>query len=210
MTLRLTVVWGMAALLSSSGAGAKETREVPLAKSLLAFAKTCESKARVSKSAFERKLRAAGRERRGWSIAVQSEDAGVRLDDAKQIAQGANATVHLVSASDVVGKYIGETEKNLARLFESAQRNDWILFFDEADALFGKRSEVKDAHDRYADDAAATLPKRLSEYAGLFVLGFRAVASAPEPAADVVVPNRKREPKVMFPWKVVCGAVRPR
>jgi SpoVK/Ycf46/Vps4 family AAA+-type ATPase len=59
--------------------------------------------------------------------------------------------VYKVDLSMVVSKYIGETEKNLAGLFDRAEHKDWILFFDEADALFGKRTQVRDAHDRYAN-----------------------------------------------------------
>ena len=56
-----------------------------------------------------------------------------------------------VDLSVVVSKYVGETEENLSSLFEAARRRDWILFFDEADSLFGKRTAVKDSHDRYAN-----------------------------------------------------------
>jgi SpoVK/Ycf46/Vps4 family AAA+-type ATPase len=64
--------------------------------------------------------------------------------------------------SQVVSKYIGETEKNLDRIFREAQTSNAILFFDEADALFGKRSEVKDAHDRYATIETGYLLQKLA------------------------------------------------
>jgi SpoVK/Ycf46/Vps4 family AAA+-type ATPase len=64
--------------------------------------------------------------------------------------------------SQVVSKYIGETEKNLDRIFREAQTSNAILFFDEADALFGKRSEVKDAHDRYANIETGYLLQKLA------------------------------------------------
>ena len=67
-------------------------------------------------------------------------------------------------------KYIGETEKNLASLFDRAQTHDWILFFDEADALFGKRSEVRDSHDRYANIEISYLLQRMEEYEGITIL----------------------------------------
>jgi SpoVK/Ycf46/Vps4 family AAA+-type ATPase len=70
----------------------------------------------------------------------------------------------------VVSKYIGETEKNLERVFAGARSGDAILFFDEADALFGKRSEVKDAHDRYANVEVAYLLQRLEDYDGVAIL----------------------------------------
>jgi len=78
--------------------------------------------------------------------------------------------VYRVDLSTVVSKYIGETEKNLAALFEAAQNRDWILFFDEADALFGKRTNVKDAHDRYANQEVSYLLQRVEDYDGLAVL----------------------------------------
>jgi len=70
----------------------------------------------------------------------------------------------------VVSKYIGETEKNLSRLFDAAESGGAVLFFDEADALFGKRSEVRDSHDRYANLALDDLLQRIEEAGGLAVL----------------------------------------
>ena len=70
----------------------------------------------------------------------------------------------------MVSKYIGETEKNLSTIFAEAESSNSILFFDEADALFGKRSEVKDAHDRYANIETAYLLQRMEEYSGPVIL----------------------------------------
>jgi len=70
----------------------------------------------------------------------------------------------------VVSKYIGETEKNLARIFNEAETSNAILFFDEADALFGKRSEVRDSHDRYANIEVGYLLQRMEEYEGVVIL----------------------------------------
>jgi hypothetical protein len=75
-----------------------------------------------------------------------------------------------IDLSAVVSKYIGETEKNLARIFRGAADANAVLFFDEADALFGKRSEVKDAHDRYANVEVAYLLQRIEPYDGLVIL----------------------------------------
>jgi AAA+ superfamily predicted ATPase len=75
-----------------------------------------------------------------------------------------------IDLSMVVSKYIGETEKNLSKVFDAAADSDAILFFDEADALFGKRSEVRDAHDRYANVEIAYLLQRMEAYDGLAVL----------------------------------------
>jgi SpoVK/Ycf46/Vps4 family AAA+-type ATPase len=78
--------------------------------------------------------------------------------------------VYRVDLSMVVSKYIGETEKNLSNLFAKAENKDWILFFDEADALFGKRTNVKDAHDRYANQEVSYLLQRVEGYNGLVIL----------------------------------------
>lgn len=78
--------------------------------------------------------------------------------------------VYRVDLSMVISKYIGETEKNLAALFAKAENKDWILFFDEADALFGKRTGVKDAHDRYGNQDVSYLLQRVETYNGLVVL----------------------------------------
>jgi AAA+ superfamily predicted ATPase len=79
-------------------------------------------------------------------------------------------TVFRIDLSTVVSKYIGETEKNLANLFDRARNKDWILFFDEADALFGKRTNVKDAHDRYANQEVSYLLQRVEDFDGLVIL----------------------------------------
>ncbi|MEP1780548.1 ATP-binding protein, partial [Reichenbachiella sp.] len=78
--------------------------------------------------------------------------------------------VYRVDLSMVVSKYIGETEKNLSRVFEQAESKNWILFFDEADALFGKRTGVKDAHDRYANQEVSYLLQRIEIYDGIIIL----------------------------------------
>ena len=78
--------------------------------------------------------------------------------------------VFKVDLSMVVSKFIGETEKNLAKLFTRAENKGWILFFDEADSLFGKRTGVRDAHDRYANQEVAYLLQRVEEYDGLVIL----------------------------------------
>ena len=70
----------------------------------------------------------------------------------------------------MVSKYIGETEKNLDNIFTEAETSNAILFFDEADALFGKRSEVKDAHDRYANIEIGYLLQKMEEYDGIAIL----------------------------------------
>ncbi len=78
--------------------------------------------------------------------------------------------VFRIDLSRVVSKYIGETEKNLSRLFDKAENKNWILFFDEAEALFGKRTEIRDAHDKYANQEVAYLLQRIESYNGLVIL----------------------------------------
>ncbi len=78
--------------------------------------------------------------------------------------------VFRVDLSLVVSKYIGETEKNLGQLFNEAENKDWILFFDEADALFGKRTQTKGANDRYANQEVAYLLQRIEDFSGLVIL----------------------------------------
>ena len=78
--------------------------------------------------------------------------------------------LYKIDLSAVVSKYIGETEKNLDRIFKEAQDSNAILFFDEADAIFGKRSEVRDSHDRYANIEIAYLLQKMEEYDGIVIL----------------------------------------
>ena len=78
--------------------------------------------------------------------------------------------LYKIDLSTMVSKYIGETEKNLARIFAEAETSNAILFFDEADALFGRRSEVRDSHDRYANLEVAYLLQRMEEYEGVVIL----------------------------------------
>ncbi len=78
--------------------------------------------------------------------------------------------VFRIDLSRMVSKYIGETEKNLSKLFDKAEHKNWILFFDEADALFGKRTDIRDAHDKYANQEVAYLLQRIESYNGLVIL----------------------------------------
>ncbi len=89
---------------------------------------------------------------------------------AEVIANDLQLDLFKVDLSHVVSKYVGETEKNLQQVFDEAQAANVILFFDEADALFGKRSEVKDAHDRFANIEIAYLLQKMDEYEGIVIL----------------------------------------
>ncbi len=100
----------------------------------------------------------AGPSGTGKTFAAEVLAADLRLD------------LHRVDLSQVVSKYIGETEKNLRRIFDAAEAGGAVLLFDEADALFGKRSEVKDSHDRYANIEVSYLLQRMEAYRGLAIL----------------------------------------
>jgi SpoVK/Ycf46/Vps4 family AAA+-type ATPase len=89
---------------------------------------------------------------------------------AQIIANELGIDLYRIDLSTIVSKYIGETEKNLERIFNEAQTSNAILFFDEADAIFGKRSEVKDAHDRYANIEVGYLLQRMEAYDGVAIL----------------------------------------
>ncbi len=89
---------------------------------------------------------------------------------AEVVAAELGLDLYVVRLSSVVDKYVGETEKNLERVFSEADRTDAVLLFDEADAVFGKRSEVKDAHDRYANMESAYLLQRLESFDGIALL----------------------------------------
>lgn len=80
------------------------------------------------------------------------------------------ADVYRIDLSQVVSKYIGETEKNLAAVFAEASRRNWILFFDEADALFGKRTQTSSSNDRYANQEVAYLLQRIEDHPGIVIL----------------------------------------
>jgi len=86
------------------------------------------------------------------------------------IAGELDLALYRIDLSAVVSKYIGETEKNLRRLFDAAEHGGAILFFDEADALFGKRSEVTESHDRYANIEINYLLQRMEAFTGLAIL----------------------------------------
>jgi SpoVK/Ycf46/Vps4 family AAA+-type ATPase len=89
---------------------------------------------------------------------------------AEVVANDLHLDLYRVDLSQVVSKYIGETEKNLRQIFDAAETGGVVLLFDEADALFGKRSEVKDSHDRYANIEVSYLLQRMESYRGLAIL----------------------------------------
>lgn len=89
---------------------------------------------------------------------------------ASLLGKSAMMDVYRIDLSKVVSKYIGETEKNLSNIFDLAENKDWILFFDEADALFGKRTNASDSKDRYANQEVAYLLQRIEDFPGIVIL----------------------------------------
>ncbi len=114
----------------------------------------------------------AGRGNRGLGVsALFAGPSGTgKTLAAEVLAHELNMDLYRIDLSSLVSKYIGETEKNLRRIFDAAETGGSILLFDEADALFGKRTEVKDSHDRYANIEASYLLQRMEEYHGLAIL----------------------------------------
>jgi hypothetical protein len=106
----------------------------------------------------------------GISVLFAGESGTGKTMAAEVLADELRLSLYRIDLSTVVSKYIGETEKNLRRLFDAAEDGGAILFFDEADALFGKRSEVKDSHDRYANIEINYLLQRIESYRGLAIL----------------------------------------
>lgn len=96
------------------------------------------------------------------------------------LAKSTGREVYRVDLSMVVSKYIGETEKNLARVFDAASYKDWILFFDEADALFGKRTEATSSNDRHANQLTGYLLQRIEDFPGTVILATNLKANMDE------------------------------
>jgi SpoVK/Ycf46/Vps4 family AAA+-type ATPase len=115
---------------------------------------------------FDRKLSLG----KGLSVLFAGPPGTGKTMAAAILAQTLQLDLYQIDLSQVVSKYVGETEKNLSQVFDEADASQAILFFDEADALFGKRSEVKDAHDRYANIEIGYLLQRMEAYQGVAIL----------------------------------------
>lgn len=133
---------------------------------------------------------------------------------AEVVANELHLDLYKIDLSTIVSKYIGETEKNLEKIFAEAQSSNAILFFDEADALFGKRSEVKDAHDRYANIETSYLLQRMENYDGVTVLATNLRANLDEAftrrlqfALDVPFPEKEYRLRI---WKTLFPVGVPR
>jgi DNA polymerase III delta prime subunit len=106
----------------------------------------------------------------GLSTLFAGESGTGKTMAAEVLANELHLDLYRIDLSSMVSKYIGETEKNLRKIFDAAEDSGVILLFDEADALFGKRSEVKDSHDRYANIEVSYLLQRMEAYTGLAIL----------------------------------------
>ncbi|BEP13957.1 hypothetical protein acdb102_22680 [Acidothermaceae bacterium B102] len=132
---------------------------------------------------------------------------------AEVIAADLELDLYKVDLSSVVSKWIGETEKNLGKIFDAAGAGDLVLFFDEADALFGKRSEVTDAHDRYANIEVAYLLQRLEAYDGIVVMATnlqrnidQAFVRRISVAVDFALPDERQRRAI---WELAFPATAP-
>ena len=121
---------------------------------------------------------------------------------AEIISSGLGLDLYKIDLSTVVSKYIGETEKNIERIFIEAEQSNAILFFDEADALFGKRSEVKDSHDRYANIEISYLLQRMEAYDGVTILATNLRANLDEAF------TRRLQFSINFPFPEVADRLR--
>ncbi|RNI33806.1 ATP-binding protein [Hanamia caeni] len=170
----------------------------------------------------------ADRFKRGYRALFYGPSGTGKTFTAGLIGNEFNKEVYKIDLSMVVSKYIGETEKNLELLFARAEDKGWILFFDEADALFGKRTNVKDAHDKYANQEVSYLLQRIEDFNGLIILAtnmknniddafirrFNAILKFPLPDADQRAeiwkssfPKNIRFLKKHIPYKSSSGAI---
>ena len=160
---------------------------------------------------FERKLSLG----KGLNVLFTGPSGTGKTMAAEIMAAELGLDLYKIDLSQVVSKYIGETEKNLSRIFKEAEASNAILFFDEADALFGKRSEVKDAHDRYANIEIGYLLQKMEEYEGMTILATNLRQNMDEAfvrrmqfIVDFPFPDelhRHNIWKVHFPKEVPCG-----
>jgi hypothetical protein len=169
--------FGLALLLLSAACGCPAAQRASMSESVLAqpLPKSAAVERRRLDAAAAGQLAALSRaasskSRRGVCAVLSGGSSADRTLAAQVAAEDAGTQLYRVDLSRVVSKYIGETEKNLNQLFERASQVQWTLLFDEADELFGKRSEVRDSHDRYANLDVASLLQRIERYPGLVLL----------------------------------------
>jgi SpoVK/Ycf46/Vps4 family AAA+-type ATPase len=107
---------------------------------------------------------------KGLSVLFAGPSGTGKTMAAEVVAHALQLDLYKIDLSGIISKYIGETEKNLSRIFQEAESSNAILFFDEADAVFGKRTRIADAHDRYANIETSYLLQKLEEYEGVVIL----------------------------------------
>ncbi|MHB1890550.1 MAG: ATP-binding protein, partial [Acidimicrobiales bacterium] len=159
-------------------------------------------------------MRRGGGRGRGVVALFAGESGTGKTMSAEVIARELGIDLYTVNLATVVDKYVGETEKNLERIFTEADGINGVLLFDEADALFGKRSEVSDAHDRYANIEVAYLLQRIESFDGLAVLATNLRSNVDEAftrrldaVIDFPVPE---EPERLALWDACLGTRLPR
>jgi SpoVK/Ycf46/Vps4 family AAA+-type ATPase len=128
---------------------------------------------------------------------------------ASLIGDTVGADVYRIDLSMVVSKYIGETEKNLANVFDQAESKNWILFFDEADALFGKRTQASSSNDRHANQEISYLLQRVEDFPGVVILASNIKANIDEAFSRrfqsvVYFPMPDAEHRLLL-WKRILG-----
>ena len=190
-----------------SGSGVSEAEQV--AGRLSSFMQTCQRERGIATAAFRKHLSRPERARRGWMVVLAGSDADERQAHAASVAHAAGAQLKLVPLDSLVGKYIGETEKNLDTALAEAEKAGQLIFFDEADALFGKRTDAKDAHDKYANQEVSYLYQRLLALPDLVVVGVREVPAAGEASAPprfdaVFAIGKASAPEPVRPWVRLC------
>jgi AAA+ superfamily predicted ATPase len=159
---------------------------------------------------FEKKLSGG----KGLSLLFAGPPGTGKTMAAGVMASELGLDLYSIDLSNVVNKYIGETEKQLAKIFDEAERSNAILFFDEADALFGKRTEVKDAHDRYANIETSYLLQRMETYEGVAILATNLSQNMDEAfvrrihfIVDFTLPDERERLRI---WERIWPALTPR
>ena len=138
--------------------------------------------------------------RKGVRVLLTGKNRTSALVAAQTLARDLGKNLYRVDLGAVVSKYIGETEKNLSRVFAAAKKSGAILFFDEADALFGRRTDVKDSHDRYANIEVNYLLQRIEGHGGLAIVATGKRANIDEAFLRrfqfvISIPPRRKAPR---------------
>ncbi len=164
----------------------------------MSHARPIPSEVRYRDPAFEQALGSLGGPVKGQGATVwlfTGMPGAFLRKEAQSVAARLGKRLVTVDLKPAGSRYIGETEKNLSRMFGEASRSGWILFFDEADALFGKRSNVQDAHDRYANQEVSYLLQSIEAHQGLVILA----TNHPSAAKPAFKSSRTRSMVVKFP-----------